>query len=538
MATLTDYTDALIDKGIAPKATRQYTLFVENEEALYLSAYGERPSGNPHNHSSGGGELLERSLVTAVLGSYSRPGSGAAPTVGVPCYPPVAGTDFSLSGGANWKLLCHAGVYLPGGHSNVRVRLGVRFTGAGARNLTLRCVLRPTSRLGISYSIAQNQTGASAVISTTGANDFVNQTCLLGNLSRLGDVNQARWAELLILCITNPPAASTPRILGFKVDPVPTADAPPPNGTGLPRVQVDTRDIQQGASISERLWLQVRSMMDGLIHAVLGKIPGKRVEWGQPAPKEDKTIPYRAEIKEENAGTGIHTHQGASVFDGALIPGQVALICPIADMGDTAANEMSKAPVIGPLIDPTGAGSGTPAALRKFRFRAAVSKGDSKFVVKVAMAPRVSTVTATLWMLCRSYGIAPNGTIDTNVDIISAIEQGQQTEEDSKVSSYWQMEVQPEDCGVYATAASRAATGKFGHWTSKALLPAAQRPDESLGDGDSAYRVSKEIAITITPGEVTKDYIFEFAFYLLNNTGTPSSAPTLQWLAMARPEEV
>lgn len=536
MAALTDYDDASIAKGENISAAEHYTLLVSNEEALRLGAYGTRESGSGHNHGSAGGELLARSLCSVVAGPYSRPGSGLSPTVGVPVYPPTTGVDFAALDNRSNKLLIHAGLYLPGGMSSVRVRLGIRFTGAGSRSFQLRCVLRPLQKIGYLYAGSDYQLLSVATMSTTGANDFINQSFTLAPLSRLGDISQARWYELLVVLISNPTVGSTARLLGFKVDPVLFADQALPNGEGLPRITIDPREIQQGAGITERLFAQARAMLDGAIFAVLGRIPGKSVQWSSPLPLEDKTAPYRVEVAEENAGNGIHQHQGASYYDGSLIAGQVALLCPISDMGDTAGNEMDKSQVVGSPIDPT-AGGPTPSSLTKYRARVPVAKGDSKFVLRVAVAPRHDTAVGTLYLLVRSYVILSPSISNGDTDIITGIELGQQNQDFTKTATYWRVQVPTENADIYTPNEARVAVGLLGHWTLSSILPETSRPEEALNYTSLLYRISKAITLTVNPNGRTGDVVFEFAFYLADQSGTYLSGATLQWLAMARPEE-
>lgn len=292
MATLKDYTDTLVNKGASPSAAAHYDLLVGNEQALTLGVYGDRKGGIVgHNHGSKGGKLLTRPLLSMALGPYSRPVSGAAPLIGLPVYPPQAGIDFGAIAGTSYKLLLHCGVYLPGGTTSVLVRAGVNFTGGvGTRSFTLAFVMRSSSKIGLRYYAVGNfSVSAIATFQTTGANNFVNAAVSIAPLSRLGDVNQSRWNELLIVLINNPTAATTARLIGWKVDPVVNADMPPPNVVGMAPVNLDPRDMQAGAHVLENLLKRAAALFDGLILATLGRIPGKTVNYGQPAALEDKT---------------------------------------------------------------------------------------------------------------------------------------------------------------------------------------------------------------------------------------------------------
>lgn len=566
MASIKDFTDAMANLGVMPSAANMYDLVVANEEGLRLGIFGDREGAcSPHNHSSRGGQRLSRSFTSMGLGPYVRPGSGATSIVGVPVYPPIAGVDFgatSYPAGAYYKLVHHQGVYVPGGCSALRVRLGINFIGAGSRTLRLMCVLRPLEKMGLAYEGSGiPNVSASQTFSTTGANNFINGDILLAPLGRFGDVNVGRWLELLVVLVNNPTVGTAPRLLGVNVYPLITNTLPPPLPIGLPFVKIDTREIQQGAWVTEKLFAQVKSMFDGFILATLGKIPGKVVDWQQGGGQafENKQEPYRQPITDLSTSKGIHQHTGSTFGDGALIPAQLVSFAPVDDMSDTAGLEMNYFPVKGALIDPSGVGSATPNSLRIFRHRVPVARGDTKLLVKVAVAPVIDDAEGFLYMLVRSRQIlkadaeAPVQSINLadpaityiNTEIIESVEMGADTTQsiNGKVSDFWQILLKPEDCDIYKSNGNRAGSGLLGNWTEAAMLPDALMPDGWLSNvfqagGYRTYRTSKTVALNINPRGRTGDVMFDFRFYMVNQAGTVKSSPRLQWLAVVRPEQL
>lgn len=557
MTAIKDIVDSAFPPASMPSSAAFYDLAVANEAGLRLGIFGDREGAiNSHNHTSRGGRLLSRSISTVACGPYSRVGSGLTPVAGVPVYPPTAGSDFSAVAGTSYKLLHHQGLYLPGGVAALRVRAGVNFGGAGARSFTVVFILRPFELMGLKFYHADIPYVSAEQTFFANVDPLLSSDVLLAPLSRLGDVSQGRWYELMIVLITNPTAASSARLIGVNVYPLLSAAQPPPNTIGLPLVQVDTRDIQQGGFITSNLFQQVARLFDGLILATIGRIPGKFVDWGSPASaaKEDKSTPYWQAIQDLDNSKGVHQHTGAMYGDGALIPAQLVSISPCGDMSDTAAVDMGIGPVRGAAIDPTAAGA-VVGALRAFKCRVAVARGDTKFFLRVAVRPGQADDQGFLWMYCRSRMIlasnaeaavnslvSPYGSVD--LDIITSIEIGQQGPAQTKgAGNYFNVQIFPEDCQIYQPNSARAAVGKFGNWTEAAMLAPQQMPDYQLSNlynpgNNNSYRTSKVITIYVDSQGRTGDVQFDFRFYLLNQAGAAKINPTLQWLALVRPEQL
>lgn len=559
MTVIKDIDDTRFVPANLISAQDLYDLAIIDEAGLRLAINGDREGlMAPHNHTSKGGRQLTRSLLSVSLGPYARPGSLASPAAGVPAYPPIVGVDFGAVNGQSYKLLWHSGIYLPGGVETLRVRVGCAFGGAGNRTMTLFLALRPIQKMGLQYYGAGNwNVTAQMVLTTNGAANNINASAQLAPLSRLGDVNTPRWYELLIGNLDNPTAATTPRLLGVKVDSFLSGTLPAPNAVGLPPIQIDVQEVRKGAFLVERLTQRISAMFDGLIYATLGRLPGKLVSWamGNTKEQEDKTSPYRLPIVTLDGGQGVHQHTGARYGDGALIPGQLATLTPIDDEADTAGNQSNKQPVSGAPIDPAGVGA-TPASLRTFQTRVSIARGDTQLIIRVCVRPKVQSLDGFLWMYVRTrmilasdYNAAvrslnPADAFPTNIstDIITSIEQGQQTAEQAHTAGgYWQLQVQPEDCDLYTPNSARIAAGRTGHWTERAMLPTELAPIYTLPTyapgQQGSYRASKPLTLHIDPQGRTGDVMVEIKLYLLDGAGAAQTAPTLQWGVVVRPEQ-
>jgi hypothetical protein len=134
--------------------------------------------------------------------------------------------------------------------------------------------------------------------------------------------------------------------------------------------------------------------------------------------------------------------------------------------------------------------------------------------------------------------------VDT--DIITSVEMGAETVEavGTKVGgSLWQIALKPEDCDIYKPNSIRAMVGKVGNWTEAAMLPDSMMPEGWLSNlyqagGNRTYRTSKVVTLNINPRGRTGDVMFDFRFYMVNQSGTVKNSGRLCNLAIVRPEQL
>lgn len=531
MATLTDFDDDSCLPDQRPSAARLYELLIANEAALRQAIYGTRQGVvNGHNHASKGGEVLARPLQTVILGPYARPGSGASALRGIPLYPPGTGISSYVT---QPKLVAHCGIYLPGGVNGIAVRLAAALVAGGTRSLTLRVTIRPFSKSGLAADYGGN-TGI-VTLNASGANTLQSGRVQLAPLASMGDPNSGRWFELLFYLVSDPPAGSTYRFLGWRVVPVAISSTPPPPvGLGVPFTPLQSTEIYQGAPLTERLLSKAVRIFDSLTLGALGRVPGKAATTAQLF-LDNAASKFRAFTRD--LFRGFHQHTGKLYFDGAIIPWQLASFSLAENLGDDAGSTSNNAPVLGAKTDPAAAGnSSTTANMRKFRVRVPVPRGTERLVLLFAVAPKHSDSQGRLYLQLRSWTtFGSNYQASPAADIITGIDSGQLSESTVKAGAFWQVEVQPQDGDIWVENSAVAAFGLLGYWSDAMLLADSKAPVNRVS-AFSNYRVAKPVYLRVNPLGRTADVIFEFVIYLQNQAGTVKSTECLQWLAVGAVE--
>lgn len=512
MATLNDFTDLQEHPTDKVKADRLHRLLVEAEGALRLAIFGDRQGAiDAHDHGPRGGRNVLRGLFALCFGPYARPGSGGAATRGIPLLPPLSGTSFVTTP----KLVVCSGVYLPGGANAVAVRLAGHLPGAGTRTVNLKVELRSFFEAGYGPGAAHGLT-AQATLTATGASDYQDVRVQIAPLASLGNPNANRWLELAIWQVSNPPAASAYRLLAAAGQWVATT-TPPLSSLGLSPVAVSVAEIQAGAPLTEQLLRKGKAILNNLIYAALGRVPGKILSWGLAGEIEDKSSSYRKVIKRR------HQHTGMSEVDGAVIPATYAAGSYALDLGDTATPEASKQIVIGHQIDPSGAGALN--TLTKFALRVPVPKGCRRLEARFAVLCDHFSTLGALTAFARGTIVAHES--QTPVNIVTGLASGDESSSIGE-ATYASIEVDPEDGAPWRRNAERVIAGKASHWTNDALLPT---PPSGAQSGVFFYRISQSLFVNVSPTD-TKDIDLEFAFKLVNSAGSSVSSAFLQWLTV------
>jgi hypothetical protein len=511
MATLTDFTDAQTEPAVKVKQDRLHQLFVAAEAALRLAIYGTRDTGVEHDHGARGGMNLLRALWSVTIGTYVRPGSAAAPVQGVPLGPPQGGVSMV----ATPKLVAHVGVLLPGGVNAAAIRLAVHLPGAGTRTVDLQAELRAFGRAGYGPGKGIPSGGT---LTATGANDYQDIRLTMSPLAALGAPNGNRWLELLVWQGSNPPAASAYRLLGALGQwlTAPQGTPPPPAG-GMPAAPVGVVEVQAGAFVTESLGRKLRAALTGLIYGALGQVPGLFLlpSWGT---LEDKGRSWRKVI-----GRYIHGHTGKLEGDGAIVPGTYAAGFFPNDLGDDVSGNVTAAMAKGEKIDPSA--SGTVSGCTAFTLRVPVAKGLRRIEIRAALRPETSSQIGKLTVFARALQITQDAVFSASFDISTTMIAGDNPS-GGRAGGFLGVEVDPEDGDAWQLNMARRAFGRYGHWTTDALLS-----DQPTGiRSDSLYRVTQAIYLDVEPVS-TRDVVLDIRFCLKDSAGASVSAARLQWVS-------
>jgi hypothetical protein len=386
--TLKKIPDSYVQPNRAWPASERYDLLVGNPAAQETQVYGTRKIKGAfpaHNHGENGGELLDETLLSEVLGPQTWD-PGNTRTIGIPlCRQSNAAFLFVTYP----KGLYRSPLFLPGGVSALKVKLGVYWQ---TNNETIRLrvwlgtPLRTNYKLRPSQGAHPNPATVAVSIATTATPSYAilvaSFTAEL--LAPLGDPRLDRLVELIVWQEYDPSVAARHRLVSVSATRTATVGGRNASPKDRSIAQVTTGDILAGQALSTDVVGRLRTQTNGLAHATLGKPPGLR---------EDLVTPDRRRSFVDVI-TRPHQHQGSLVpdafgayfSDGVVPKGFLFHKSFPIDLGDNSSQQAgdndSQSFPTGARIHPSGVLNATWLDLK---FRCPLPAGLLSFYVQFAV---------------------------------------------------------------------------------------------------------------------------------------------------------
>lgn len=487
MSDLAKTTDTAIKGGQTPSAATAYELWNQNDTALRDLIYGPtrqvESASPPHDHAEDGGEVLDAPLLSAVFGPQASETAGGTPQVGVPYGINATASYLASDDTGSSKLLAACPLFIPGGVSQVRVRILIYYAGSGS--LQFQVQLAPFSRVNYRSLAGVGTQGQSSTVSFGGAG-FQKVDVTLTSLTALGDATKDRLCELRIYqSISNSVAH---RLVGVHVSATSTTGARQAASYDPPRAKILVSDLVDGP-ITPELMQRAKRVVNGHAVALLGRAPGLNAD---NTPDRKRTYQQEVYYPHQHQGHIVPQFDGTFISDGACLR-RAVVGCYPRNLGDDGSYNIDATPAKGIKIHPAGTLSSTWLHLK---YVMSIPAGLGGLDLYFAVQPATTDIKTEF----RAHvDVRPVSNSASSSSIVSSVKSGPHVQEQNDANNYRVCQVDPLIGDGWQTNKTRR--NKFGLskglWTLDALLPASQVPAGYLRDNTPA-RISQPVRVELT----------------------------------------